>query len=133
VSNTDFYREIADFSGKTVYAHLWEGTTSSSTQLTLTRKNLGIRRSPSPTHLVNRMITIAQTSVPTESARKATAAAFYELCAYYDKSKENPEIQGAINQLRGLEIPAASTLTRTSPDFGSGHSSSTTCSASDPP
>lgn len=66
-------------------------------------QNLGIRRSPSPTHLVDRMVAIARNSAPTEVARKSSAAAFYELCDYYDKSKENVEIRSAITHLGALQ------------------------------
>ncbi|ELO1825798.1 DUF3883 domain-containing protein [Vibrio cholerae] len=62
--------------------------------------SLGIRRSPLAQHLVERMLFIAETYLPTEDAKRASGEAFYVLCDHYDEWKEKPFFPGAINSLR---------------------------------
>jgi hypothetical protein len=65
--------------------------------------NLGIRRSPAAEHLVERMIMIADCSLPSENARKDSSEAFYALCDHYNEWKEEPFFQEALNKLKKAE------------------------------
>ncbi len=62
--------------------------------------SLGIRRSPSARHLVDRMLSIAVEYLPTEDAKRASSEAFYVLCDNYDEWKEKKVVQDAIADLR---------------------------------
>lgn len=61
--------------------------------------NLGIQRSPIARHLVDRMLSIAERSLPTEEAKRASSEAFYVLCDNYDEWKEQIVVQDAIADL----------------------------------
>ncbi len=61
--------------------------------------NLGIRQSPIARHLVDRMLSIAETP-PTEDAKRASSEAFYVLCDNYEQWKEKSFFQDAIDKLR---------------------------------
>lgn len=81
--------------------------------------SLGIRRSPSAQHLVERMLFIAEKYPPTEDAKRGGAEAFYVLCDHYEEWKETPFFQAGIDKLRGVAcFPAES-------DTESWHSGST--------
>jgi len=60
---------------------------------------LGVRKKPKPQHLVDRMIDIAENSLPTEEAKRASAEAFYALCDYYEDLKDDDSF---IEDLDGL-------------------------------
>ncbi|KHS70939.1 hypothetical protein RC77_05345 [Pectobacterium brasiliense] len=62
--------------------------------------NLGIRRSPSARHLVDRMLSIAEKYLPTEDAKRASSEAFYALCDNYDGWKDKKSFQDSLNDLR---------------------------------
>jgi len=85
--------------------HLWVDQSRFPTGLSARSflENLGIQRSASPAHLVDRMAAVARDSSPNEVARKASAVAFYELCDRYDKSKESVGVRDAINRLQTLQ------------------------------
>lgn len=62
-------------------------------------EKLGLRHSPMAQHLVERMISIAEDSLPTEEAQKASSEAFYFLCDHYEKWKDKSFFQEAVNML----------------------------------
>src|SRR5690554_579629 len=62
-------------------------------------EKLGLRYSPIAQHLVERMISIAEDSLPTEEAQKASSESFYFLCDRYEKWKDEPFFQEAIDML----------------------------------
>lgn len=62
--------------------------------------SLGLRRTPIAQHLVERMLSIAANSSPTEDARRSSGEAFYYLCDRYEEWKERSDFQSAIDQLR---------------------------------
>ncbi len=62
--------------------------------------NLGIQRTPTARHLVDRMLSIAEENLPTEDSKRASSEAFYVLCDNYDKWKEEQDFQDALNDLR---------------------------------
>lgn len=89
--------------------HLW----IDETRLPNTRsvrsflENLGIRKSPSATHLVERLCQIAENNVPNDEARKASERVFYVLCDHYDEWAENHIVQQALEKLEVTEcLPA---------------------------
>ena len=61
---------------------------------------LGIRRSATARHLVNRILGIAAGSPPTDNAKRASSEAFYVLCDNYDRWKESAVFQKALGDLR---------------------------------
>ena len=61
---------------------------------------LGIRRSATARHLVNRILDIAKGSPPTDKAQRASSEAFYELCDNYDLWKDRTRFQEALEDLR---------------------------------
>ncbi|OZG70877.1 hypothetical protein BTA51_23865 [Hahella sp. CCB-MM4] len=62
--------------------------------------NLGIRRTPSARHLVDRMLFIAEKYRPTEDTRRASSEAFYVLCDNYENWKENATFVEALHGLQ---------------------------------
>ncbi len=64
--------------------------------------SLGIRRLPLASHLVERMLFIAEKYLPTEDAKRASGEAFYVLCEHYEEWKEKPFFQGAIDSLHDV-------------------------------
>ncbi|AOW15537.1 hypothetical protein LPB72_07195 [Hydrogenophaga crassostreae] len=83
-------------------AHLWLDASrlpdARSVQVFI--DSLGIRRSPLAQHLVDRMLYIAEKSLPTEDAKRASGEAFYVLCDHFEEWGDKPFVQGAINDLR---------------------------------
>ena len=61
---------------------------------------LGIRRSPTARHLVDRILGIADGSPPDDDARRDSSEAFYTLCDNYEVWKEDAAFQEAIADLR---------------------------------
>jgi hypothetical protein len=64
--------------------------------------SIGIRRSPSAQHLVDRMDFIAKNHSPTEEAKRASGEAFYVFCDHYDEWKTKPFFKSTIAELRAL-------------------------------
>ena len=60
---------------------------------------LGVRRSPSATHLADRMVEIAENDVPTEGIRRSSEKTFYALCDLYKARPEGKDVQDAISTL----------------------------------
>jgi predicted HTH domain antitoxin len=65
--------------------------------------SLGIRRSPSARHLVERMLAIAKDNPPTDVARHNSGEAFYALCDNYDIWKGEESFSEALEDLRNHE------------------------------
>lgn len=61
--------------------------------------SLGIRKSPSATHLVDRITQIAKDFTPTDDARKASEKAFYLICSRYDDWKDVAAVQATLVRL----------------------------------
>ena len=69
--------------------------------------SIGILRSATPRHLVDRILDIADGYPPTNGARRASSEAFYELCKNYEAWKEKATFQEAIADLRNTDfLPA---------------------------
>lgn len=66
-------------------------------------ESLGVRRTPSPLHLAERIVEIAEAGPPTESARKESEKAFYALCELYDHSDPEDSVEDAVALLSGAE------------------------------
>lgn len=65
--------------------------------------SLGIRKKPSPQHLVDRIISISEKFLPTEECKRASAEAFYALCDNYEEWKGNVSFNKALGELRAAE------------------------------
>ena len=63
-------------------------------------ESLGVRRSPSARHLVDRMLLLAREYTPTADVKRASSEPFYVLCDNYDKWRERNFFQDAIADLR---------------------------------
>jgi hypothetical protein len=62
--------------------------------------SLGIQQKAKARHLVDRMISIAESSLPTEDAKRSSAEAFYALCDSYEEWKDEGTFHDAIEVLR---------------------------------
>jgi len=62
--------------------------------------SIGIRKKLKPQHLVDRMIAIAENSLPNEAAKQASAEAFYALCDNYEDLKDDDSFIEALDRLR---------------------------------
>lgn len=84
--------------------HLWldDGRMPVAVTVRTFVDSIGIRRSPSAQHLVERMDFIAKNHSPTEEAKRASGEAFYVLCDHYDEWKTKPFFKSAIAELRAL-------------------------------
>jgi hypothetical protein len=82
--------------------HLWldDSRVPNSRSVNTFLDSLGIQRSPSARHLVDRMLSIARNYLPTEDAKRASSEAFYFLCDNYDEWKERKAVKDAIADLR---------------------------------
>lgn len=82
--------------------HLWLDASRLPTTLSVQNfiDSLGIRRFPIARHLVDRMLSIAETHLPSEDAKRASGEAFYVLCEKYDEWKDSRAVQDAIADLR---------------------------------
>ena len=68
---------------------------------------VGIRQSATARHLVDRILGIAESSPPTDDAKRASSEAFYVLCDNYDQWKGNASFRKAMVDLRSTEcLPA---------------------------
>lgn len=65
--------------------------------------SLGILRTPLARHLVDRMLFVAGTYLPTEDSRRAVGEAFYVLCEQYEERKDKGTLKSAIDDLRGAK------------------------------
>lgn len=61
--------------------------------------SLGVRKNPSPEHLVERMIQIADASSPSTKSRKSSENVFYELCNLYKISENRNCIEQSLEKL----------------------------------
>ncbi len=82
---------------------LWVDTSRIPTSRSVTGflDELGIRKAPAASHLVERMIGIAEAYPPAEDARRASERTFYALCANYESSQEDGTQPVAISKLAG--------------------------------
>lgn len=82
--------------------HLWldVGRTPDTRSVHTFIDSLGIRRSPIASHLVDRILSIAEKYLPTEDAKRASSEAFYALCDHYEEWKEKKVVQDAIANLQ---------------------------------
>lgn len=62
--------------------------------------SVGIRRSATARHLVNRILDLVYSSSPTDEAKRACSDAFYVLCDNYDRWKHKPSFEEAIEDLK---------------------------------
>ena len=70
-------------------------------------EGVGIRRSATARHLVDRILGIADGSPPTDDAKRASSEAFYVLCDNYDQWKVDASFREAIVDLRSTAcLPA---------------------------
>ena len=70
-------------------------------------EGVGIRRSATARHLVDRILGIADGSPPTDDAKRASSEAFYVLCDNYDRWKADASFREAIVDLRSTAcLPA---------------------------
>ena len=69
--------------------------------------SIGIHRSATARHLVDRILYIAERFSPTDDIKRASSEAFYVLCDNYDQWKDNASFQKAIVDLKSTEfLPA---------------------------
>ncbi len=69
-------------------------------------ESLGILKEPSPAHLIDRILSIANASGPDTKAREASAVAFYELCKLFEKSTADA-LRKTINRMVSVQcLPA---------------------------
>ncbi len=85
--------------------HLWLDESRLPDQPTVHRflDNIGIRRSATARHLVERICNISFESLPTGDAKKASGEAFYEICKNYEAWKNNEAFREAIADLRNTD------------------------------
>lgn len=83
------------------YQSLWvdENRLPSERSVRAFIENLGLLDSPIARHLVDRILTVAESYPPDAKARKAFEAVFYKLCDVYDEDNDGEDIQGEINRL----------------------------------
>ena len=62
--------------------------------------SVGIRRSATARHLVNRILDLVYSSSPTDETKRACSDAFYVLCDNYDRWKHKPSFDEAIGDLK---------------------------------
>ena len=61
---------------------------------------IGILQSATPRHLADRILEIADESLPIDDAKRASSEAFYVLCDIYDQWKDDVSFRKAINNIR---------------------------------
>ena len=62
--------------------------------------SVGIRRSATARHLIDRILDLVYSSSPTDEAKRACSDAFYVLCDNYDRWKHKPSFEEAIDDLK---------------------------------
>ena len=88
---------------------LWldESRLPNSRSVTAFINQLGIRRKPAPSHLVERIISIAKRHKPTDEAKRASEQAFYALCDDYEAGPGQERFATALITLKsGAYLPA---------------------------
>ncbi len=65
-------------------------------------ENLGLLDSPIARHLVDRILTVADSYPADTKARKASELAFYKLCEIFDEDGINREFSAEINRLKSI-------------------------------
>ncbi|XKF14679.1 DUF3883 domain-containing protein [Halomonas sp. BLK-85] len=86
--------------GNALYLWLDTNRIPSSRSVNTFIDSLGIRKSPIPRHLVERMRFISQKYLPTDDSKRASSEAFYVLCENYEEWKNNKEFKEALDNLR---------------------------------
>ena len=81
--------------------HLWldESRVPDSLSVHAFLDLVGIQRSATARHLVQRILSIAKEGPPSDSARSASAEAFYALCDNYEGWREDAEFQDAVGDI----------------------------------
>ena len=82
--------------------HLWldDSRLPNSHSVSAFMDGVGIRRSATARHLVDRILDIADRFRPTEDTKRASSEAFYVLCDNYERWQEEAAFQEAIGDLR---------------------------------
>jgi len=65
--------------------------------------SLGVRKNPSPEHLVEHMINVAEAFKPSSKSRKVCETAFYELCHLYITSEDKENIESILIKLSNVK------------------------------
>ena len=84
------------------YQSLWvdENRLPSERSVRAFIENLGLLDSPIARHLVDRMLTVAESYPPDTKARKASELAFYKLCEIFEEDGNNRELGAEISRLK---------------------------------
>ena len=86
------------------YQSLWvdENRLPSERSVRVFIENLGLLDSPIARHLVDRILTVAESYPPDTKARKASELAFYKLCEIFDEDGIDLEFSAEINRLKSI-------------------------------